>query len=132
MPASPPPDRPAHRRPALIALVIVAALACLALGWWQWERFESSSGTGQNLGYALQWPLFAGFVVFAYFRFVRLERDDEEAAAAPSQPSATREIPAGFLPERPAAARDDDPELAAYNSYLAELNRSASPDRSAG
>ncbi|UGT60254.1 transcriptional regulator [Nocardia asteroides] len=132
MPASPQPDRPAHSRPALIALVVVAALACLALGWWQWERFESSSGTGQNLGYALQWPLFAGFVVFAYFRFVRLERDDEEAAEAPPRPSAAREIPAGILPERPAAARDDDPELAAYNSYLAELNRPATPDRSAG
>lgn len=133
MPASPPPDRPAHSRPALIALVVVAALACMALGWWQWERFESASGTGQNLGYALQWPLFAGFVVFAYFRFVRLERaDEEDAEAAPSAPAAAREIPAGILPERPAAARDDDPELAAYNSYLAELNRPATPDRSAG
>ncbi|WP_067654247.1 transcriptional regulator [Nocardia harenae] len=133
MPASPPPDRPAHNRPALIALVVVAALACLALGWWQWERFESASGTGQNLGYALQWPLFAGFAVFAYFRFVRLERGaGEDADTAPAGPSVAREIPAGILPERPVAARDDDPELAAYNSYLAELNRPATPDRSAG
>jgi DNA-binding transcriptional regulator of glucitol operon len=60
-----------RRRPALVALVIVAALACLALGWWQWQRFESASGTGQNLGYALQWPFFAAFVVDAYRKFVR-------------------------------------------------------------
>jgi DNA-binding transcriptional regulator of glucitol operon len=39
--------------------VVFAALACLALGWWQWQRYESASSTGQNLGYALQWPLFA-------------------------------------------------------------------------
>ncbi|WP_063044717.1 hypothetical protein [Nocardia pseudovaccinii] len=128
---SAPPRRSAHNRPALIVLVIVAALACLALGWWQWERFESASGTGQNLGYALQWPLFAGFAVFAYFRFVRLESEadkEPEAEPAPAKArrpakvEAPREIPAGLLPERPKAARDDDPVLAEYNKYLAELH----------
>src|SRR6201996_2962788 len=54
-----------RRRPALVALVIVAACGCLALGWWQWTRFQSMSGTFQNLGYALQWPLFAWFCVYA-------------------------------------------------------------------
>ncbi|MFI9504300.1 transcriptional regulator [Nocardia sp. NPDC052566] len=127
------PRRSAHNRPALIVLVIVATLACLALGWWQWQRFESSSGTGQNLGYALQWPLFAGFAVFAYFRFVRLETeadgeaDTERPEAAPrirrsAKPVAPREIPEGLLPERPKAAKDDDPVLAEYNKYLAELH----------
>ncbi|ATL66043.1 transcriptional regulator [Nocardia terpenica] len=121
-----------HRRPALIILVIVASLSCLALGWWQWGRFESASGTAQNLGYALQWPLFAGFVVFAYIRFVRLERetrepDEPETAAAPERPRkkvktvAPREIPPGILPDRPTAQRTDDPVLAEYNRYLAEL-----------
>ncbi|MFD0364198.1 transcriptional regulator [Nocardia sp. GCM10030253] len=128
---SAPPRRSAHNRPALIALVIVAALGCLALGWWQWQRFESSSGTGQNLGYALQWPLFAGFAVFAYFRFVRLERESEagdnqaQAAAKPrraSKPVAPREIPEGLLPERPKAVRAEDPVLAEYNKYLAQLH----------
>ncbi|WP_280510006.1 transcriptional regulator [Nocardia farcinica] len=128
------PRRPAgkdraYNRPALIALVLVAAVICLALGWWQWERFESASGTGQNLGYALQWPLFAAFVVFAYFRFVRLESESAEGPA-PAEPAATRrprkdrprEIPAGILPERPTAARAADPVLAEYNRYLAELH----------
>jgi len=121
--------------------VIVAALACLALGWWQWQRFESASGTGQNLGYALQWPLFAGFAVFAYFRFVRLETEsesDENAQVPTAEPApakaartstrrsaksdAPHEIPAGLLPERPKAVRDEDPVLAEYNKYLAELH----------
>lgn len=137
-----PPPRPAHNRPALIALVCVVALGCLALAWWQWERFESSSGTGQNLGYALQWPLFAGFAVFAYVRFVRLERE-AEAPAQPGKAEAPREIPVGILPERPAAAKPDDPETAAYNQYLAQLHASDidaqvrtaglhSPERNAG
>jgi DNA-binding transcriptional regulator of glucitol operon len=107
-----------RRRPALIALVIVAAAGCLALAWWQWTRFESASGSFQNLGYALQWPLFAGFCVYAYYKFVRYE----EAPPEPKHDSVT-EIPIGLLPERPKAASPshDDPTLREYNAYLAEL-----------
>ena len=32
-----------RRRFALIILVIAAASGCLALGWWQWTRYESVS-----------------------------------------------------------------------------------------
>ncbi|MGY1943762.1 transcriptional regulator [Nocardia asiatica] len=127
--------RSAHNRPALIALVIVAALGCLVLAWWQWERYESATGTGQNLGYALQWPLFAAFAVFAYFRFVRLERaaaEEQESADVPrrasapagraAKPVAATELPPGLLPERPKAVPDEDPVLAEYNRYLAALH----------
>ncbi|WP_343574662.1 hypothetical protein [Mycobacterium sp.] len=108
-----------RRRPALIALVVLAAGGCLALGWWQWTRFESTSGTFQNLGYALQWPAFAGFCVYAYRKFVRYE----EAPPEPRNTEAVNEIPQGLLPERPKAAQHgpDDPELCEYNAYLAEL-----------
>ncbi len=120
-------------------LVIVAALGCLALGWWQWTRFESAGGTGQNLGYAFQWPLFAAFLVYAYRRFVQLEDDPDESAASPDAPT---DVPEGLLPERrtnPAfgAALDDldDPEarqMLEYNDYLAGLSarETDSPDRS--
>lgn len=114
-----------RRRWALIALVIVAAGGCLALGWWQWTRFQSASGTFQNLGYALQWPLFAGFCVYAYRKFVRYE----ETPPAPPQDGKLTQIPDGLLPDRPksATAGDDDPALNEYNAYLAEL---AKRDRS--
>lgn len=102
-------------------LVIVATCGFLALGWWQWTRFESATGTFQNLGYALQWPLFAGFCVYAYYKFVRYEE-------APPKPKANQltEIPRGLLPERPkpAAPPPEDPALAEYNTYLAELAES--------
>ena len=88
-----------RRRPAAIALVIVAACGCLALGWWQWTRFQSVSGSYQNLGYALQWPMFAGFCVYAYRKFVRYEDVPPEPRKSP----ALTEIPAGLLPERPEA-----------------------------
>ncbi len=98
-------------------------------------------GTGQNLGYAFQWPLFAAFVVYAYRRFVQLEdgRDEDttdgsDGSASDDQPT---EIPEGLLPERPkapsATAADlDDPEarqMLEYNDYLAELS-AREPDRS--
>lgn len=108
-----------RRRWALIALVFVAATGCLALGWWQWTRFQSASGTFQNLGYALQWPLFAWFCIYAYRKFVRYE----ETPPAPRQDRALTQIPDGLLPERPkpASPQDDDPALREYNAYLAEL-----------
>ena len=108
-----------RRRPALIALVIVAACGCLALGWWQWSRFQSVSGTFQNLGYALQWPLFAWFCVYAYRTFVRYE----ETPPDPRTKDGPTEIPAGLLPERPTPmpAPPDDPALREYNAHLAEL-----------
>lgn len=108
-----------RRRPAAIALVIVAACGCLALGWWQWTRYQSASGTFQNLGYALQWPLFAWFCVYAYRKFVRYEDSDPE----PRNNAAITEIPDGLLPERPKPIQQpaDDPALLEYNAYLAQL-----------
>ncbi|MGB3481900.1 MAG: hypothetical protein WBB07_06730 [Mycobacterium sp.] len=108
-----------RRRWALVVLVIAAAGACLALGWWQWTRYESASGTFQNLGYALQWPFFAGFCVYAYRKFVLLEETPPE----PRSNFEMTEIPADLLPQRPdaAPAADDDLTLREYNAYLAEL-----------
>jgi DNA-binding transcriptional regulator of glucitol operon len=110
-----------HRQPqaALIILVIAAACGCLALGWWQWTRFQSPSGTFQNLGYALQWPLFAWFCIYAYRNFVRYEETPPE----PRNQGTLTEIPAGLLPKRPEPVPQppDDPALREYNAYLAEL-----------
>jgi DNA-binding transcriptional regulator of glucitol operon len=106
-----------RRRPALILLVAAAAAGCLALAWWQWTRWESTSGSFQNLGYALQWPMFAGFCVYAYYKFVRYEE------APPAPRDAVTEIPADLLPQRTHDVQtpDDDPALREYNAYLADL-----------
>lgn len=102
----------------MILLVIIAAGGCLALGWWQWTRFESNSGSFQNLGYALQWPMFAAFCVYAYRKLI----DYEQTPPAPPGAGEVTEIPSGLLPERPSApSQSDDPTLREYNAYLAEL-----------
>ena len=65
-----------------IVLLIAAAVTCLLLANWQWERYQSGSGTFQNLGYALQWPCFAAFFVYAYRVGMRMENDKIDAENA--------------------------------------------------
>ena len=97
--------------------MVVVFFGCLGLGWWQWDRF-SAGGTYQNLGYALQWPLFAVVSVYAYRKFVRLESGEVEAAPRPSEPT---ELPADLLPSRPTAPAADAFPRSDYNAYLATL-----------
>jgi hypothetical protein len=126
---------PAWMARHVLALVLVAGF--LWLGWWQYRR--AVGGNSLSWGYTFEWPVFAGFVVFLWFREVQLAR----RAAAPSdpagEPDAGEESGAGIekapprlpddpvtvgrpvrvtVPTRPA---EDDPELSAYNDYLSWL-----------
>ncbi|AHH95410.1 hypothetical protein GCM10010174_59260 [Kutzneria viridogrisea] len=118
----------------LHAVAVLAMLVCFRLGWWQWDRSQEAGGTFQNLGYALQWPLFGLFVPFMYWRMYKL---DQERAAAEDAQQAEAAVPA--VPEQPvsqdpprrsptewrraaAVEQPEDKALAEYNSYLAQLN----------
>jgi DNA-binding transcriptional regulator of glucitol operon len=133
--------------PAWIARHVTAlVLVCgfLALGWWQYRR--ATGGNTLSWAYVLEWPLFAGFVVFLWIREVQLERGGHavrEAQPEPADPAAgASHDPGSAAPERPVRrpgdpvtvgrpvrvpvrpprpAPDDDPALAAYNDYLAWL-----------
>ena len=107
-------------------MCVLSLVACVGLAWWQWERFESSAGSWQNLGYVLQWPLFGLFPAFMFWRLRKLRAQHTEHPPAEVAPKLAPEPP-----PPPAARQDDgdespeDPEdraLAAYNRYLAELN----------
>ena len=41
------------RAPAIVAVSLVAVVGGLLLAWWQWTRYQSATGTPQNLGYVL-------------------------------------------------------------------------------
>jgi DNA-binding transcriptional regulator of glucitol operon len=104
---------------------VLSLVACVGLAWWQWQRFESTTGTWQNLGYVLQWPLFGLFPAFMFWRLRTLRARQREAPEpAESAPKLTPAAAPETAPTAPSAARIevDDPELAAYNRYLAELD----------
>jgi len=108
----------------VLALVLVAG--CLGLGWWQFSR--ATGGNALSWGYTFEWPVFAGFFAFLWFREVQLARRGGKDADAPSPAPADPEPPDGSVrigrPVRvtvPPAPADADPELDAYNDYLAWL-----------
>jgi DNA-binding transcriptional regulator of glucitol operon len=106
------------RRLAIAGVCLLSFALCLGLAWWQWERFESATGTWQNLGYVLQWPLFGLFPAFLFWRMRKL-RQQQTGAPEPPRRGAPEARPAVTR-----AAQQDEPddELAAYNRFLAELN----------
>jgi DNA-binding transcriptional regulator of glucitol operon len=124
---------------AFTALMFVAAAVAVLLAWWQLERYEGSGGSFQNLGYTLQWPVFGAFVIYLWWRLLRDASKPETAESAESagqdaettentestaaEPELTtaRTEPANASAARIAADEKEDPELAAYNRYLAGL-----------
>jgi hypothetical protein len=118
-----------------LAAALIAAF--LGLGWWQIRR--AAGGNGLSWAYAVEWPVFAGFVAFIWWREVRREVRREpragESAVAPPRPTpgpAAAGIRRPVVTTRRAgyagdAARPDpggaqDAELTAYNDYLAWLS----------
>ena len=94
-----------YLRPGILAghlLVLIAALVCLRLGWWQWNVAHLTRGTIQNLGYALLWPVFGGAFIFMWLRFLYLE--DERRAQQPEIAEA-----AGILEATPSDATPAGP-----------------------
>lgn len=118
------------RHVAALALVV----AFLALGWWQISR--AVQGNTLSWAYAVEWPFFAGFVVFIWFREVRrtlhegsspdvskstdVEGTDgaDVATTSPGFRRPVRTARAAATEDHP----DNDPELADYNRYLRWLN----------
>jgi DNA-binding transcriptional regulator of glucitol operon len=99
----------------------------LALANWQWDRAHSVTGDWQNLGYALQWPLFAVVLVAGWMRFLWLEQHGPQQHG-PQQHTVSSHRDMSDIPARapapagrPTPEDDPDDELAAYNAYLARL-----------
>lgn len=91
------------------------------LGRWQWDRAQSPTGDWQNLGYALQWPLFAIVLVAGWARFLWLEQHRALETELPQAETPEPDIMLSSPANRPIREDDPDDELAAYNAYLARL-----------
>jgi DNA-binding transcriptional regulator of glucitol operon len=131
-------------------LTLGAMVTCGWLAAWQWQRAGSAMGSALNVGYGLQWPLFAIFFAGMWWRLLRMEAaklrdaaasdpvpdsppdtvaDTAEPQAEPATVSRQAAAPDGPSPfgPRPASVKlarvtdEEDPELAAYNRMLAAL-----------
>ena len=122
-------------------LTLGAMVTCGFLAAWQWHKAGTAMGSALNVGYGLQWPLFAVFFGVMWWRMLRMEivRLGEEAPegdapelGSPEPVSSPADALPVLLPEgsspfvhrhggvRP-VTDDDDPELAEYNRMLAAL-----------
>lgn len=132
-------------------LTLGAMVTCGLLAAWQWHRAGEAMGSALNIGYGLQWPLFAVFFGVMWWRMLRMEAaglaeaetpaesPGEAPAAVPAPRAVAPALPEGPSPfgPRPAAAVPtldaDDPEdrrLAAYNQRLAEISaHDVAPER---
>ncbi|MCA0143827.1 metalloprotease [Blastococcus sp. LR1] len=96
------------------AVVILLFLMTLQLGWWQWERSAARGWNAQNMSYAFQWPVYGVMGLWFYSRLMRMEMERHPDAGAPGTSVA--------LYREARVDTTGDPELAAYNAYLAGLN----------
>ena len=120
----------------LHAVILVVVPAFLALCVWQIHR--ALGGNSLSWAYVFEWPLFAGYAVYMWWRFVHEAAEDAAGRAAGVRPP----VPRRHHGAAPAARRheahpatdarrgaQEDAELAAYNEYLAQL---AEQDKAAG
>jgi hypothetical protein len=115
------------------AFAVVATIGMLWLGDWQFHRAES--GNALSWAYTFEWPIFAVFGVVFWAKTIRDEfkpqadpgdvPDVELPVGAAADPVTTGKI-GGTLGQDARAGDtedEDDPELVAYNAYLARLNQ---------
>ena len=124
-------------------LTLGAMVTCGFLAAWQWHRAGEAMGSALNVGYGLQWPLFAVFFGVMWWRMLRMEAtalaEETPAQPEPAPVVAARPVPEGPSPFGPRpttvvqALDDGDPDdrrLAAYNQRLAEIaERDAARER---
>ena len=112
----------------VVILIVVPAFLALCL----WQISRALGGNSLSWAYVFEWPIFAAYAIYMWWRFVH------EAAEDASPPATAGADPGGrtvsdsaiTLPTTAATAPPpegkkeevaEDAELAAYNDYLAQL-----------
>lgn len=121
---------------------MIVVPGCLVAGWWQLSRAES--GNELSWAYVFEWPIFAGYAVYMWWRLLH-EAPEPLAGARGGGDTDLPEVGPVGTPDQTGtvgAARsdgqqaahatrraddgsrraEDDAELEAYNRYLAQLS----------
>jgi DNA-binding transcriptional regulator of glucitol operon len=116
--------------PRWIVWHVVTLGAMVTCGWlaaWQWQRAGSAMGSALNVGYGLQWPLFAVFFGVMWWRMLRMEAATLEEAAPPAEDAVAAPVPA----PRPAPSLDassSDAPISDAPISDAPISDAAAPD----
>lgn len=119
-------------------LTLGAMVTCGFLAVWQWRRAGSAMGSAVNVGYGLQWPVFAVFFAWIWWRMLRIEIAKLPASAEPAIAEAAPEPSPFAYRARRAEPVDEteNPGLVEYNRMLAALaahdHEHDEPDRQEG
>jgi DNA-binding transcriptional regulator of glucitol operon len=106
----------------LHAVILIVVPGFLALCLWQIDR--ALNGNTLSWAYVFEWPLFAAYAVYMWWRILH-ETPDAATPDAPSENGHATAVPA----QPDAQEAQEEAEMAAYNEYLARL---AEQDRAAG
>jgi DNA-binding transcriptional regulator of glucitol operon len=102
----------------LHAVILIVVPGFMALCLWQLSR--ALGGNTLSWAYVFEWPLFAGYAIYMWWRLVHEAPEGtpppDAAARAAGGPDAT-----AADPRAAARQQEEDAELAAYNAYLAQL-----------
>jgi len=109
----------------VVILIVVPAFLALCL----WQISRALSGNTLSWAYVFEWPLFAGYAVYMWWRFVHEAAEDTPPAAAAAADAGPGTSNAAAAPEETAQEKEEDEEMAAYNAYLAQL---AERDKASG
>jgi hypothetical protein len=113
----------------LAVVVPVFILLCL------WQVRRATSGNELSWAYVFEWPFFATYAIYLWWRLVHDQplraaaaSDDHAIAAGPAPPASGATVATGGC-EPAVEEESEDEELAAYNRYLADLDAGGQPKR---
>jgi hypothetical protein len=108
------------------------------MAWWQATR--ALSGNTLSWAYTFEWPVFAGYALYMWWKLLHDEDTGGHLAALPAHGAATEPVGTAAPSDQlgghdadPSVVHlapgvsledDEDVELAAYNDYLAALSAS--------
>ncbi len=110
--------------------LVIAVPGCLAAGGFELSR--ALSGNALSWVYVFEWPFFAGFACYLWWRLLHEDEQGGGTAAIPPDPHAFAPAdvadPAGAGGgARAGAPKPADPQLQAWNEYLARLHAQSPP-----
>ncbi|HVT42141.1 MAG TPA: hypothetical protein VHD39_04090 [Acidimicrobiales bacterium] len=109
-----------------VILIIVPAFLALCV----WQIFRAIDGNSLSWAYVFEWPLFAGYAIYMWWRILHEDATEETPPAAATNGAGGRADAAGPASVAPQPQEEqEDADLAAYNAYLAQL---AEQDEAAG